>query len=414
MAKERRQLDRRWVWLGASIFLVIVFFTARFMLRERLPVRAVPVGRQELSKTIATNGRVEPVTNYQCVSPISTTVKAVYVQPGDKAPAGKLLMVLDDVQARARLAGAESGVKSAQAALEAATHNGSQAEQQMAAADVARSQLDRDQAQHDLDALTKLNATGAASASEVAAARGRLAAADGALHAATQSATSRYSPAEVARAQAALSEAEAGLEAARQVEAQTQCRAPVAGTAYSVNAKPTEFVEAGKVLLELADLEQVRVRAYFDEPEIGQLAVGQKILIKWDAKPNEVWNGHIARLPANVITYTTRNVGEVLVAIDDRDGELLPDTNVTVTVTTHSENSALSVPREALHAENRKNYVYKVIDDDRLEVVPVTIGTITLTQVAILSGLKEGDVVATGTTNGQPLQTGVPITVVQP
>jgi HlyD family secretion protein len=323
-------------------------------------------------------------------------------------------MVLDDVQARARLADAESAVKSAQAALDAATHNGSQAEQQMAAADVARSQLDRDQAQHDLDALTKLNAAGAASASEVAAARGRLTAADGALHAATQSATSRYSPAEVARAQAALSDAEAGLEAARQVEAQTSCRAPIAGTAYSVNSKPTEFVEAGKVLLELADLEHVRVRAYFDEPEIGQLAIGQKILIKWDAKPDQLWHGHIARLPANVITYTTRNVGEVLVAIDDRDGELLPDTNVTVTVTTHSETNGLSVPREALHAENRKNYVYKVIDGDRLEVVPVTIGTITLTQVAILSGLKEGDVVATGTTNGQPLQTGVPITVVQP
>jgi HlyD family secretion protein len=414
MAEERRQLDRRWLWLGASIFLVIVFFTARFMLRERLPVRAVTVGREELSKTIATNGRVEPVTNYQCVSPISSTVKAVYAQPGDKVPAGKLLMVLDDVQARARLADAESAVKSAQAALDAATHNGSQAEQQMAAADVARSQLDRDQAQHDLDALTKLNAAGAASASEVAAARGRLTAADGALHAATQSATSRYSPAEVARAQAALSDAEAGLEAARQVEAQTSCRAPIAGTAYSVNSKPTEFVEAGKVLLELADLEHVRVRAYFDEPEIGQLAIGQKILIKWDAKPDQLWHGHIARLPANVITYTTRNVGEVLVAIDDRDGELLPDTNVTVTVTTHSETNGLSVPREALHAENRKNYVYKVIDGDRLEVVPVTIGTITLTQVAILSGLKEGDVVATGTTNGQPLQTGVPITVVQP
>jgi HlyD family secretion protein len=62
-------------------------------------------------------------------------VKAVYAQPGDQVAAGKLLLVLDDVQARAREASAESGVKAAQAALEAATHNGTQQERQMAAAD---------------------------------------------------------------------------------------------------------------------------------------------------------------------------------------------------------------------------------------------------------------------------------------
>jgi HlyD family secretion protein len=56
------------------------------------------------------------------------------VQPGDQVPAGKLLMVLDDVEARARLATAESGVKAAQAAVEAATHNGTLQERQAAAA----------------------------------------------------------------------------------------------------------------------------------------------------------------------------------------------------------------------------------------------------------------------------------------
>ena len=88
--------------------------------------------------TISTNGKVEPEVNYQFYSPIATTVKAVYVQPGDKVPAGKLLMLLDDVEARAREATAESGVKSAQAALDAATHNGTQEQRQMAAGDIAR------------------------------------------------------------------------------------------------------------------------------------------------------------------------------------------------------------------------------------------------------------------------------------
>jgi HlyD family secretion protein len=164
----------------------------------------------------------------------------------------------------------------------------------------------------------------------------------------------------------------------------------------------------------MADLNHERVRAYFDEPEIGKLAVGQKIQIKWEAKLGRVWNGHIVRVPVTVITYGTRSVGEVLIQIDDADGGLLPDTNVTVTVTTSSEPNALTVPREALHAENSKFFVYKIATDGgSLIRVPVNIGTINLTQVAILSGLQDGDQVATGSTNGQPLQEGIPIKVVR-
>lgn len=412
MAKERKQLDRRWVWLGAAVILIAVFFTARSLLRERLPVRVATVSRQELVKTIPTNGRVEPEVNYEYHAPISTTVNAIYVQTGDHVPAGKLLIELDDVEALARVATAESGVKTAEAAMEAATHNGTQAEQQMAAADVARARLDRDQAQHDVDALTQLNKTGAASASEVEAARERLASADGALHAAQQSATGRYSPSEIARARAALNDAQQNLAAAKEIESRLSYRAPIAGTVYSVNVGKTEFVQEGSLLLQIADLHHVRVRAYFDEPEIGQLKIGQKIVIRWDAKPGQSWNGHIVRLPSNVIHLETRNVGEVLVALDGVDGELLPDTNVTVTVTTFSQENVLSVPREALHYEGGQYYVYKVAGD-RLDRLPVTIGTITLTEVQIVKGVNEGDRVATGTLNDQRLQTDVPIRILE-
>jgi len=96
------------------------------------------------------------------------------------------------------------------------------------------------------------------------------------------------------------------------------------------------------------------------------------------------------------------------VAIDDPDGELLPDTNVTVTVTTASQPNALSIPKEALHLENGKRYVFKIVKDE-LKRTPVVTGNFNLTQVAILSGLNDGDWVATGTTSGQPLQEGVPI-----
>jgi HlyD family secretion protein len=409
MQRERKQLDRRWVWLGAVIVLILVFFATRALTRDRLPVRVAQASRQSLESRISTNGRVEPEVNYEVHSPISAIVKAVYVRPGDTVPAGKLLIQLDDVEARAKVASAESAVKSAQAALEAVQQNGTVEQRQAAAADVARSKLERDQAQRDLAALSRLSATGAASSSEIAAAQQRLATAEANLHAAEQSMQSRYSPAELARAKAALADAEAGRQAAEMVLAQTSVHAPVAGTIYKLDAGATEFAESGKLLLEMADLHRQRVRAYFDEPEIGRLAVGQAIEIKWDAKPNATWHGHIERVPVTVITYGTRTVGEVIIQVNDNDdAQLLPDTNVTVTVITSSQSNVLSIPREALHSESGKSYVFKVVNDELVRT-PVTIGTISLTQVALLSGLNDGDWVAMGTTNGQPLQEGVVI-----
>ena len=414
MPEERRKSDRirLWLWRSLGLILVLVFFTTRYLLRDRLTVRAALVQHEMLQNTISTNGRVEPVMNYQFYSPIATTIKAVYVQPGDKVAAGKLLVVLDDTDARAREAAAESGVKSAQAALYAATHNGTHEQQQMASADIAHARLERDQAQHDLDALTRLNATGAASAGEVAAARERLENAQASLHAAEETANSRYAPPDIARAQAALADAEANLAAARKIVAETQIHAPVAGTVYSVDAARTEYAEQGKLLARMADLTREQVRAYFDEPDIGRLEVGQKIVIKWDAKPGREWHGHIVRTPVTVITYGTRNVGEVLVGIDDADGVLLPDTNVNVTVTTSSEPNALSIPREALFSQNGQPYVFKIVGDGLVRT-PVTTSIVNLTRVAIVSGLRDGDWVATGTTGGQPLSEGVPIKVVR-
>jgi len=413
MAEERTKSGRVWLWVGAAALTICVFFVARSYLRERLPIREARVSHQPLENTVSTNGRVEPVINYEVHSPMASSIIAVYVQQGDQVAAGKVILKLDDLQAKARVASAESGVRAAQSALDSINHNGTLQERQTAEADLNRARIDRDQAQHDLDALTRLKATGAASASEVAAAQQRLDSADAVLHGAQQSSTNHYAPSDVVRAQAALSEAETNLAVARDALAKTTPRAPVAGTVYTLDVARTQFVEDGKLLAQIADLHHERIRAYFDEPVIGRLAVGQAVLIKWDAKPGHVWHGHITRVPITVETYAneTRTVGEVLVDLDDADGQLLPDTHVNVAVTTSSEPNVLTVPREALHSEKGEPFVYKVVGDTLVRT-PVTVGTPNLVLAPILSGLQDGDVVATGTTNGLPLQEGVPIKVV--
>ena len=156
----------------------------------------------------------------------------------------------------------------------------------------------------------------------------------------------------------------------------------------------------------MADLSKLRVRAYFDEPEIGNLAVGQPITIVWDARLGKEWHGHITLLPSTIVNFNTRNVGEVLVAIDDVDGQLLPDTHVTVTVTTSSQPNILTIPREALHVENSKPYVYphRRRHSDR---TPVVTGPSASPRSPSPPASKTETVVATGSLNGLALEEGV-------
>ena len=412
MAEASTQKSRVWLWIGAFVLLVVVFFVARNMTRDRTPVHAAAASRTMLSSTVPTNGLVEPVRNYEYHSPLATSVREVLVQQGDHVKAGQLILQLDDINARARVATAESALRSAEATLEATRQGGTLQEQQSLTSNLSRSQLDLAEAQRQLAALQKLQSTGAASASEVAAAQQRVTLDQESVTALQTRQQTRYSATDLARAQAAVSDAQANLTAARSVLDQTAFRAPIDGTVYSIVVSRSDFVEEGKLILQMADLKNVRVRAYFDEPEIGNLAVGQKIAIVWDARLGKEWHGHIILLPSTVVTYNTRNVGEVLVAIDDADGTLLPDTHVTVTVTTSSQPNLLTVPREAVHVENGKPYVYRIVDGS-LQRTSVTTGIFNLTDEAITSGLKDGDVVATVSLNGMALEEGEPVKVVR-
>jgi HlyD family secretion protein len=414
MATRQKGPNTARIWIITAIALIFVFYGVHLLTRGKLPIRVAVATIGNLTSTVATNGKVEPQPqeNYEAHAPFPGIVQAVYVHEGEKVPAGKLLVAMDDSEARAKVAGALAALRGAEADDQAAQHGGTREEQLSLGGELAKAKLDRDQAQHDLNALEKLQTSGASSPSEVASAKSRLAADDSSIQVLQQRQTSRYSTMDLAHAQANLQDAQAGYAAALDALQHAIVHAPFAGTVYSLPVSRTEFVQQGDRLLSMADLSKLQVQAYFDEPEIGKLQVGQPAVIAWDARQNEVWHGRILRLPSTIIAYGTRNVGEVLVSIDDNHDALLPDTNVRVTVTVANESNVLTVPHDALHFEQGASYVYR-LEGDTLHRVPVTVGTVNLTDVQIVSGLKAGQKVALNTTNGQPLSDGVPIEEVQ-
>ena len=406
-----RKSNNRVLWVAAALLLVIVFYGVRLATRTKLPVRAAEALREPLVKTLANTGKVEPQVNFEAHALSPGLIKTVYVHEGDKVPKGKLLVSMDDTEVRARLASAITGLRAAQASYEATTHGGTQEERVSNSADLTRAQADRDQAQRDVSALERLVATGAASQSEVNAARQRRDQADNSIKILQQRSQTRYAPIDLEHAKAALNDAQSAVAAAQLVVASANVHAPFAGTVYSLPVSPTEYVAQGDRLLQMADLSKVQVRAYFDEPEIGSLETGQPIRIEWAAKPGRSWHGHIMHVPSTIINYGTRNVGEVFISVDDSTEHYCP-APMTVTVTINNVASAVTVPREALHTEAGKDYVY-TISKDKLHRTHVQVGAINLTQVQIVSGVSEHDQVALGTTNGQPISAGAPIEIVK-
>ena len=176
--------------------------------------------------------------------------------------------------------------------------------------------------------------------------------------------------------------------------------APVSGTLYSLPVHERDFVKVGDPLAELADLRQVRVRAFIDETELGQLEPGQKVEVNWDAYPNRTWTGQTGLIPKQVVARNTRSVGEVLCSVDNSKLELLPNINVNVRIHLRQRANALVVPRGAVRTESTHRYVFVVEDGSfgverrRLQKREINVGIGSATNYEVLGGLHEGETIA--------------------
>jgi HlyD family secretion protein len=409
---ETRRLNPVLMWVIFLAVIVIAALAAHFLSHDQVEIRAAAVNHQNLQSTESTNGKVEPIEEFPAYAPAPGVVARIYVEVGQKVKAGQLLLKMDDSVAAARLAAAKSSLQNAKSGLQDLNQGGTQEERNILDTDMAHAQLQQQQAANDLAALKQLQQKGAASPSEISSAEARLQNANSLVKSLQIRSTERYGATDRSRSEAQLADARAAVAAAQSGYADDNIRSKVAGTVYSIPVSQYDYVPLGENLLDVADLNRIQVRAYFDEPTIGVLAVGQAVKISWDAKPNQTWHGHISRAPTTIITYGTRNVGECIITVDDARGDLLPNTNVTVTVTTAQRFKVLSIPREALHTDGG-DYVYRVVND-KLVRTPVQIGPGTnLTRAEIISGLTDKDTVATNSLSNRELSNGLPVKIVE-
>jgi HlyD family secretion protein len=415
MARQNQNSGRSGRPVLVIVVLVVVavlLFTAFNRRHTVTPVRAEKVVRQEIASVISTNGKIEPIDSFEAHAPAPATVNKVLVAEGDHVKVGQLLVQLDDADARAQAARALAQLRSAEAAISGIKAGGTQEEVLTLRSDLTKAQAERDDAQRNLAAIQRLRQTGAASPAEVEGAQNRQKKAEADVELLQSKLKARFSSPEVAKVEASAAEARAAYNAAEDLLHHSNVTAPFAGTVYQLPVKRGSYVNGGELLVQVANLDKVRVRAFVDEPEIGRLAKGQKVEVKWDATPGRTWEGTLTRVPTSVTMVGTRTVGEITSEIDNTDRKLLPNVNVNVSIISARHDNALTVSREAVHDLDGKRYVYK-IDEDKIQPQEVQTGLSSLTRVEVVKGIPEGARIALGAINAQPLRSGMDVKVVE-
>jgi HlyD family secretion protein len=389
------------------LFLVLAGLVAFGLVRlsERKPVASVRVvepRRETLISSISSNGKVEPVAPYAIRAQLDTFLERVFAVEGQQVTKGQLLMRLDVKDARAQLARARAALVEAQDDLRIARAGGRPDEAAQLNESLAHAGAELGRLQKEHEALKKLVAVQAATRDELARNELELAQArddvkrleaakqefDGRVKLTTESAALRV--------EQALSQVAAFEEQVSEGEIHT----PAGGTLYSLPVKTRDFVKVGDLLAELADLHQVRVRAFIDEPELGGLEPNQPVIITWDGLPGRSWEGKTEVIPKQVVTRGTRSVGELLCSVKNDKLELLPNLNVNVRVNERTRQDALAVPRGAVETESGRRYVFVVKDDsflggrNTLEKRQIQVGLASPTSFEVISGLSEGETIA--------------------
>lgn len=388
-------LGRRvWVLVGGALVLtaVLVFLSGR---GSTARVAVADVVRESLSSVISTNGKVEPVMPHSFRARYPTFVQRVYAVEGVQVKRGQRLYELNDTEVQADLAQARADLATQEAALNVAKAGGLASQIAKAVADLQKAQASRDQLRRDNETLTKLAAEGAATHEELEQNRLQLTQAEADVQALEKVKQTLTMQAQLDKGRVAL-QVEHARATVRDIEerlASAHGASPIDGTLYSLPIHQGDFVKAGDLLAELADLRQMRIRAFIDEPELGQVDVNQSVEIFWDAHPDRVWNGRTEVLPKQVVTRGTRSVGELICSVTNDRLDLLPSTTVDVRIHVSERRSALVVPRGAVFIEGDKRYVFRV-EGDRLHRRYIKVGIANPTKLEVLSGLSEGDVVA--------------------
>jgi len=231
-----------------------------------------------------------------------------------------------------------------------------------------------------------------------------------------------------AQAKSTLVRTEVSYENAKIALDDTIVRSPVQGTIISrpvevgqVISSPTSAVGGGTVLMTMADLAKVRVRALVDEIDVGKVSIGQIVSIKVAAYRDKEFFGVVSKIEPKAKIEQNVTTFPVLIDIENDENLLLLGMNTDVVIEVLNKEVSLSAPKmslrtrkdvysaasilniskesiddflqENLEGENFNRFIVIKESQNGPELTWVKIGVSDLSNVEIVSGLNKEDTV---------------------
>jgi HlyD family secretion protein len=415
-------------------------------------IQTVVVERSTLRASVDATGSVTPETRLELSFKSAGRVAKILAEEGDRVKAGEALAKLETadleqalIQAQAslaineaQLAQTEDGASaedlaSARAALESALADyeevkagPSQEDITVAKADMEKARIALEKAQADYDKISwqaGLGATTQASTLQQASIDYERARAQYELtvdrptdselkQAAAQIAQARAAladlekkptPEELAIARAQVTQARSTLTQAQLNLEEATLVAPFAGTVADISIEVGQMVNSGTPVIVLTDLTSYYVDLYIDETEIGQVRVGQPVVITPDAFPDEEIEGEVTAIKSigtvsgGIVTY------EVRVEIAPTEVPIKPDMTTSATVVIEEKEDVLLIPNRAIRHEGDVKYV-EILVGTEVQRVAIATGASNGAVTEVTAGLEEGNQVVTYVVRGNQFQ----------
>jgi HlyD family secretion protein len=420
--------------------------------RGVVTVQTGNVARTDLTSIVTASGEIKPKNYIDIGADAIGDLTEILVKEGDHVHKGQMLAKIEDVQPtadvdaqKATLAAAEADANASEESLKSADQN---IEMSQAAVDQANSQLgqakadyDRSLAEYNEQLLAKQDFDGKKFAYD-----GQKAAVAQAVSRLQQARTQKdQAAATLAGNQRRIAQAKANLTRFTDVLEKHNSFAPIEGMVTNLPVRVGETVvpglqnQTGTLIMTIADMSQITAEVKVDETDVVNVQMGQQAEITIDAIPNKTFTGHVTEMGNTAILRSTGVAAsqsaissqeakdfKVVIALDNPPSEIRPGLSCTAKITTATRQNVLTIPIQALTVRQKGDLEPKtpaktgaeaaakvdpavekarkeelqgvfVISGGKATFRKVETGITGATDIEVLSGLKEGDEVITGT-----------------
>jgi membrane fusion protein (multidrug efflux system) len=215
---------------------------------------------------------------------------------------------------------------------------------------------------------------------------------------------------------ATLKNDEAQVAAQQAIVDQKILRAPFSGELGIRAVDLGQYLSAGTAVVGLQALDTLFDDFYLPQQDLSRIRVGQNVTAAVDAYPGEAFPGKIVAIDS-AVDPGSRNI-EVRAALPNPEHLLRPGMFTTLSIDAGAPEQRITLPQTAVAYDSYGNSVYVVVRKPTAatgapalfaEQKFVTLGATRGDQVAVLKGLKPGDIVVT---SGQvKLRNGSPVVI---